>query len=353
MFGFEFEKNFFIGIDAGTSAIKMVELKVSGGKTVLSNYAWMPVEDSFISDAGYGSENLTEYFKRIISEAGFRGKNAYVSLPAFGGLITLLDLPGISSEDLSQAIEFEVHKYIPTSLDEVTLSWDIIGEKNKTEESKGEKTTRVLLAVASKGKVETCKKVIRNSGLNLKAIEIESFSLVNSLIGNDSGRFIIVDIGHRFCNVILVENGLIIVNRNLDAGGKDITRTIAKSMNINEERAEKLKISNKDFFSNESYINFPALEMIGGEIVRMMKTYSQKEGSAGVESIVLSGGTSSLLGIDKYFKNALGVNVVRGNPLRRINYDERLETAIEKIKPRFSVCVGLALKGAHDYLNKK
>ncbi len=362
MFGLDFGKNVFLGIDIGTSAIKIVELGISSGKPILSNYAWMPIKTPFDSNR-MKTENLevpfAEYLKKMIKEAGFRSQKAYVSIPAFGGLITLIDFPEMNRDDMDQAIRFEAHKYIPTSLDDVIISWDIVDDKkvadNSGQESSNNSSSskiQVLLVAASKNKVAKYESLIRSAGLELRAMELESFPMVRSLVGNDPGSFIVVDIGSRICNIMLVENGTIKINRNIDAGGKDITRTIAKSIGLDEERAESMKLSNKNFFTKESYINFPSLEMILDEVSRIIANLSQEGKGMKIDGIILSGGTAKLTGIDSYFSDMLKQKVIIGNPLSRVQYDHRLDPILGNQGIQFSVSIGLALKGINNYLKK-
>lgn len=365
MFGFG--KNKFLGIDIGTSTIKIVEIKMSSSKPTLSNYAWMKVGN--LGDIKFSSfdSTLPIYLKKVIKEGNFKSQEAYVSIPAFGGLITLIEFPEMTKEDLDQAIRFEAHKYIPTSLEDVVLSWDIVNKKTsnhllqkkaeaaKIKDGKAEPAEKiqVLLVAAPKNKVARYEELIKGSGLDLKSIEVESFALLRSLVGNDQGNFVVVDIGSRVCNIILIEKGVIKVNRNIDAGGMDITKAIARSMNISEERAEKMKMSGKDFLSKESNINFPSLELIISEVKRVLGAFYKNDGaSTKIDSVIISGGTAGLAGIDKYFSEALGTHVAIGNPLRRIEWDAVLEPKLNEIKSQLSVSIGLALKGAEEYLRK-
>lgn len=351
---FEFGKNnTFIGVDVGTSAIKMVELKVEEGKPVLSNYAWMPlygIEKINESSPDYYEAIVPAYVKRMIKEAGFSGKMASVAVPSFGGFVTLIDFPEVAQADMEQAVRYEAQKYIPTSLDEVALSWDLIKEESG---NSGGLKNKVLLVAAPKSKVALYEKLIKNSGLKLSAVEIETFSLVTSLVGADPGRFIIVDIGSRVCNIVLVEKGIVQANRNLDAGGRDMTKTIAKSMGLDDKRAEGLKISGKNFFGTESYISFSTLDLIIGEISRVAGAYAKKKEENRIDSVILSGGTAGLSGINEYISNALGIKTITGNPFSRIMYDSKLQPQVDNLKAQFSVCIGLALREADNYLKIK
>lgn len=370
MFGFGEKK--FVGVDVGTSAIKIAELKIVSNKPTLTNYAWMRMDGltgGIEGSGAYLNDVLPTQLKRMIQKANLSGKNAYFSIPAFSGLITLIEFPEMEKEDLDQAIRFEAHKYIPVPLEDIVLSWDVVNKKDPSilsvknndpdnpdagdPERKDEKT-QVLLVAAQKKQVSIYEKLAKDSGFKLKAVEIESFPLVRSLIGNDQGNFIIADIGSRVCNIMLVEKGIIKVNRNIDAGGRDVTRVIARAMNIDESRADALKISGKNFLDSESNMSFPVIDLIMKEILRVIKShFGDESGASSVDGIILSGGMANFPGIQEYFSQKLGIRTISGNPFSRIGYDKKLEPVLESINNQFSVAIGLALGGVNDYLENK
>jgi type IV pilus assembly protein PilM len=355
MFGFNFGSKKVLGIDIGASSIKIVELALDSGKPRLSNYAWMKIPDISQKNKNVGSsyfeKAIPEYVRRIIKEAKFSTRKAYISIPSFGGLITLIDFPQMAPEDMEQAIKFEAHKYVPTSLDEVVTSWELVKDENKNN-SDSKKTVQVLLVAASKNKVLAYEKIAKDSGLNLQGIEMENLAMVDSLIGNDQGSFIIVDIGWRVCNIIHTEKGIIKANRNIDSGGSDITKAIAKSLGITEERAEAMKVSGNDYFGSEYNLHFSSLDLIVSEVSRILNALPKGEGGSQIDALILSGGTAKLSGIENFIKNKLGVKVIVGNPLSRVDYNEKINPALEIIRSQFSVAVGLALRGVEN-LGKK
>lgn len=351
MFDFDFSGKKILGIDIGASNLKIVELELRSEKPHLTNYAWMKIPDVSEKNKNVGSNffetAIPEYIKKAIKLADMKAKKAYVSIPSFGGLITLIDFPKMAQEEMEQAIKFEAHKYIPISLDEVVTSWEIIKDENDSG-----KIVQVLLVAASKNKVFSYEKIIKDAKLKPVGIEMENLAMVDSLIGKDLGKFIIVDIGHRVCNIIYAEKGIIKANRNIDAGGSDITKTIAKSLGITFERGEMMKISEKNFFSSESSMRFPSLDLIVGEISRIISAFSNSDSESKIDAIILSGGTANFFGLEKFIQEKFGIKTVIGNPFSRIEYDKKIEPALEKIGCNFSVAIGLALKGIEN-LRKK
>lgn len=363
-----------MGVDIGTSSIKIVELRLDGDTPVLSNYVWATFDDGSISrsdpSASYLGPMVSEYIRKMIKESGIRSKDAYVSIPAFGGLITLIDFPEMPREEMEQAIMFEAHKYIPTSLDDVVISWDIVGKRKGTavgpatdaaagkagnakgnEVSRGSSDTdQVLLVAASKARVASYEETIRRAGLNIRSIDIETFPLIRSLVGNDPGNFLIIDIGSRACNIVLVEGGNIKVNRNIDAGGRDITRTISKGVQISYERAEGMKVSGRNFFDQTSPFSFSSLESIVGEASRTIRSYYKDKPGESIEAVILSGGTANFSGLAEYFGSKLNARAVIGDPLRRVGCSHDQETSLGASRTRFSIAIGLALKGVAEML---
>lgn len=358
---FWFGENTFLGIDIGNSSIKIVEIKVQHKKLVLSNYAWMDLNRT---EGLKMNEEIWELcLKKIIKTGKIKGKNAYVSIPSSGSLIVLFDLPEMAKEDLDQAVRFEAHKYVPvSSLEDVIMSWDVLGSTlsnlpNKSDApakpgKKSGKILQILLVAASKNRIEKCEKVIEKVGLKLKSIEVENFALVRSLIGNDQGSFIIAEIGAAVCNIILVEKGIIKSSRNINAGGNDITKMISSSLQVDEKRAEQMKISGGNFFDAKMGINLVTLEVVVGEIKKVLYNYYKSEDNSRLDGIILSGGTAGLKGIESYFYQALKIKTFIGNPLSRLSYDRRLDPVLNRNKNKFSVALGLALKGAEEYQNR-
>jgi type IV pilus assembly protein PilM len=351
---FRFKKPYFLGIDFGTSYIKAVELTVKDGKPHLVNYG--EVEMSFTEGKGafqFSSpeERVTVYLKALLDKLRPQSDAAHVAMPGFSGLITLIELPEMKPDELEQAIRFEAHKYIPSPLEEVVLSWDVVSRKSDEAPNKdASRKMEVLLVAALHKEVEKYEHYLAGANLKMEVLELETFSLSRSLVDDNEGVYLIVDIGSRATNLILVENGVIKVNRNLNSGGNEITSTISESLNISWERAETLKKGNRDFFnSRESALVFPALEIITGEVVRILKAYSSKHPGKNLDRIILSGGTAKMKGLDTYLNKLLQIPVSVGDPWKSIAYEERLAPAISRFGTSYSAAIGLALGGVDAY----
>jgi type IV pilus assembly protein PilM len=362
-------KNKFIGIDFGTSSIKVVVISYRNQRMYLDDYGIVELnletqgnQRQLVKNRPF-EQKLNIALKNLLEKMKITTGQAYVSLPGFSGLITVIDLPEMKDEELNRAIQFEAHKYIPSSLDEVAMSWEIVGNKkiiNKGEKSivptttvEKNKNIKVLLVAAPKREIERYDRLVGGTQLAVQAIEIETFPIARALINEDSGTFLIIDMGSRATNMILVDNGIVCVNRTIDAGGSEITIAVSDSMNISKVRAESFKRGEKDLLNGgDTPIVVPVLELIISESRRIIDAYMEKNKEASVKKVVLSGGTSKMKGLSEYFSKKLALPTTLGNPWKAINIDPIAAPLIEEIGSSFTVAVGLAMRGVDDYKRK-
>ncbi len=349
---FSFSNKTYLGVDFGTSSIKVVELGVEKREPVLLNYGEINLsilEALRGDDQGDYDAQITIFLRALLEKVSPKTKEVYVAMPAFIGLVSLVDFPQMSEKELESAIQFESHKYIPSPLHEVALSWEVVGERMVLSEETGNqvKKLEVLLVAALNKEVERYESYIRSVGYDMQLLELETFSMVRSTVHDPEEAYLVIDIGSRATNFVLVENKLVKMNRNLDVGGRDITRTLMESLNISFDRAESLKKSSKDFLTQaESRITFLPLEMIMSEVRRMLQSREVKNPQAKkIHGIILSGGTAGMTGLSQYFESALGIPAAVANPWSGIRYDQKLQSAIQRMGTSYSVALGLALRG--------
>jgi type IV pilus assembly protein PilM len=342
----------YLGVDFGTQSIKAVELKVVKDKPHLLNYAWVnvtnvkEVPDEY--DGDY-AKRLSDALKELFAQMKPKTKKAVVAIPSFNGLVTIVDFPRMSEKEVADAIKFESRKYIPASLDEVNVSWEILDQKEGDKGKKGEEkqegsTMKVLLVAAPKSEVQYYDSLFEGTSVEISSLELESFSLARSVIGNTEGRFLLVDIGAKTTNIVLVEDRVVHVSRSVDIGGADMTNAIMQGMNITRERAIALKEGGDNFFSGPTRVEFSSLNFVVNEIKRVLA--SQK--SDVIESLVLCGGGSKLIGLPERLAEMTGLKVTMGNPLSHIVYDENASGNIQEMSTSFAVAIGLAMRSIEE-----
>ncbi len=350
-------KPYFLGVDFGTSYIKAVELTLHKGQPELVNYGFIEMSFTEGKNAVFPAQSpenaIRDHLKALLKSLKPVAKTVNLALPGYSGLITLIEFPYMEEKELEQAIQFEAHKYIPSSLEDVAFSWEVVAPTKKGGDVLQKKTMEVLLVAALKKEIKKYEQYVAHIALPIDLLELEVFPLVRAVASERDGIVLIVDIGSRATNLILVRDGEVRLNRSLNAGGNEITSTLSEGLGISWERAEELKCGTKDFLNKpESALVFSSLDLITTEMTRILQMYSAKEASSAVSEIILSGGTAKMQGLSAYLTNLFHVPVSIADPWGRILHDEMLRPAINKLGSSFSIAVGLALGGIDRYLKK-
>lgn len=362
MFDF-LKKKHFLGVDFGTFSIKIVEIKMEKGRAKLVNFGIADVHDEEITGVTNTISHEArrrKYFSALLQRMQPKTKQVCVSIPGSSGLIAVVEFPQMKEKELAEAVRFEAHKYVPIDMNDVVLSWDVLRNTDQVhKEDAIEKVSqgmkKVLLVAALKKDVERTAEAVQQAGYAIGGMELEVFSLARSLVGKDPGTHLIIDVGFRVCNLILVRDGEVHINRTVDVGGGDITKTIADGMNISFDRAEALK-KEKDFFHQvEIPLTFPAIDIILNEVRRIIATASRQSEGGSVDSLILSGGSANLPGLGDYFSEKIGVPAVKGNPWRQIAYDSKQGSSaeVEAAGESLAIALGLALRSVEIDEEKK
>ncbi len=192
-----------LGIDIGTSSIKIVELSKKQGRS-LTNYASLDSK-YFAKQAFYTREKghfsvdetyITQALASILKEAGVKTKDAYFSIPDYVSFFTTFDLPPMSNQEIAEAVKYEAPRRIPLPLSEVTLDWQVIkgGPGNK-----GNTPLRVLLVTVPNEVINQYQRIAESLKIKAVALEAEAFALLRALVNyQDRGAVVcLVDIGER------------------------------------------------------------------------------------------------------------------------------------------------------------
>lgn len=345
-----------VGIDIGTSAIKLVELSKKGARFALENYGFFELKGT--SQGGEAQsilklpdEEIVWGIKEVMKKANIRSRDVVAAIPSFSTFATVIEMPYLSEEDLAKAIPFEARKYVPIPLDEVVLDWSIVGIVDQPtapiKEIKGKGTTvEVFLAAVPKDETARYQRIMQQAGLNLSALELENAGLIRALLGNDLSATAIVNIGGRSSSIVIVNKGYERVSHNYEIGGFEITKSIARALNVSLEKAEDLKRKLGLSDSNENIIKESMVSLVDMIIFETKKTISGYEESKNqkVSRVVLVGGIVNMPNFVNYFKQRLGREVFVGNVFSRVVYPTELTPVVQELSNNFAIATGLAMR---------
>jgi len=357
-----------LGIDIGSSAIKLVQLKNDKGNAVLETYgeiALGPFAETEVGQAtNLSPEVLAEALKELVKESNVTTTTCGASIPFSSSLIKLIDVPPLEPSKLATVIPIEARKYIPVPVQEVQLDYFVIpeteqklfqGARTSEEAAATVLKSRMVLIVAMHNEVlRRYTQTLQLAELTPEFFEIEVFSNIRSTIARSLAPVAIIDLGAATSKLYLVELGIVLSSHVVSTGSQDITRSLATSTHVSVAKAEEIKrqagilsgVSNEDA-ARVSHAATLTMEQIFAEARRVLIGFQQKYNKV-ITKVILTGGGASLRGLKGFAKQQLELEVEIANPFSHVQAPAFLEDVLKEAGPDFSTAVGLALRKLHE-----
>ena len=343
----------YLGVDIGTTSIKVVEVKKGNKNPRVTNYGFLE-SSGYLARANQAlqtsglkifEQGAVELLETVVKQIGTTTTDVVASLPPFEVFTTLLDFPAMDVKEIQQSIVYQAKQYVPLPLSEVALDWMKVADY---QDEKGFGHQKILLISVPQEEIRKYQRIFAGAGLKLHALELESLSIAR-LFAGDPVSSIVVDIGSRSTNIIFLEKGVLAWSAQSDFAASSLTQALATSLGINPIRAEELKRERGIIGTGPNYelssIMLPFVDAMVNEVKKAQFSYEQQFPAAmKAERVILAGGGANLLGIEKYFEKEIGLPVVKAAPFTKFEYPQEIASFLPELNPLLSVALGLGMK---------
>ena len=342
-----------VGLDIGTSAVRLAQVSGGRGGTVLNSFAQVAlppdaIADGEIRDSGAVSEAIAQLWKR----AKIRNKQAVVGIANQRVVVRQIDLPYLDEKEFRSSIRFQVADYIPMSVDDAELDFIVIEDYTT---DNGERMMRVLLVAAATEMVDQFVSAAAAGGVETAGVDLVPFAVARAVSpaargeSGVAGSEAVVDVGGGTTNILIHHNGEPRFVRILLVGGDDATAALAEHSGVSPEEAEAMKLDLGRGVGSEDAkrVLSRQVDALVDEIRGSLDYYLSQEDSEPVSSIILTGGGSLTAGLVQRLEQALKTQVQAATPLTQLNTTRSglTEEQLVQVEPVAAAAVGLALGG--------
>lgn len=346
-----------LGIDIGSSSIKVVQLKKQNGKAVLETYGEIALGPYAGTDLGratvLGADKIAEAVKDLLRESNTTTSNSGLSISIGSSFIVFMKMPTSEERNFSEMVPIEARKYIPIPVSEVSLDWWAIPKDESTvsefqngQRVEDDKMTEILLVVINNDALNKNKDIQKAAELATTFSEVEIFSCMRAALEPSIAPQVIMDFGAGSTKIFVVEKGILKASHVINRGSQDITLAISKSMNIPFAEAEDIKIKQGiagDVTNNISELSSITIDYIMSEAGRFIINYYKKSNRK-ISKVVLTGGGALLKGLKEKAQNSFETPVEVADSFSKVEYPAFLEEVLKTAGPEFTVAIGLAIR---------
>lgn len=333
----------FFGLDLGTTAIRVVQLRGGGPVKQLVRYAYAPIDSkTAMSDAKADQQRIAQAIKEMIAQSGITTPNVAVGIPSQKVFTTVVDIERLATNELAQTIRYQADSLIPTPLAESKIDWALLGDSPK-DKTKSE----ILLTSVTNDFVESRLDLLESIGLNVIAFEPDNLALARAMTAPDVATpQMVLEVGHNSTDLVIVMNGAPRLTRSIPTGTEALLRAAIQNLNIDEQQARQFVFKfglAKDRLEGQIYnaiIN--TVDILVTEIEKSIKFFQARYPESRIDRIIVAGGASTMPEFPAYIANKFGTNVEIGNAWRNVSYSPDKQTELMGLSNSFGVAAGLA-----------
>ena len=344
-----------VGVDIGTSSIKVCQVRESRRGLGLVRLGYTPlapqtIVDGQVMDAG----NLVESLARVFHDSRIRQKECAISVSGQSVIIRKITVPMMTSAELDEQIHWEAEQHIPFDIKDVQVDYQVL--RRRPEASQMD----LLLVAAKRDQINDYAQLVRNARLKPVVCDIDAFTVQNmfefsrGLPGDQT--IALINVGASLASLNIIAGGVSAFTREIANGGNVITDEIQKALGIPFDQAEAYKCGGVAD-PNDPYragmvpqqvvqVIDAVTDAIAAEIQRSLDFFLATSGETEISRIYVTGGTANLTNIAQAIERRSRVPTEIWSPVERVLVEakEVPPNVLGARAAQLSVALGLALR---------
>jgi type IV pilus assembly protein PilM len=342
-----------IGLDIGSSSIKVVAVKRSKRGLGLANFGIEPLPPQTIVDGTIMNQGaIVDTIRTLWSRLRLRQKEVALAIAGHSVIIKKIAVPTMTKDELAEQIPWEAEHHIPFARDDVEIDYQVVTQRNASGQME------LLLVAAKKEVVHDYAAVAREASLLPVVVDVAAFTVQNAFEQNykmaPGETVVIINIGAAISNINILRDNVSAFTRDVTIGGTSFTEEIQKQLNVGHDEAEAYKVGGSHADHGvipqevERIIENVA-EVMAGEFQRSLDFYLATSAEANVSKIFLSGGSAKVAALHRAIERRSRLPVEVLDAWRRVALDPKLDVDfLHAHSPEAMVGLGLALRAPGD-----
>ena len=344
-----------VGLDIGSSAIKVAQLKESKGRYFLQKFGVKPLEPEVIVDGTVMDEGrVVSAIQELFEETNIKNKHVAVSISGHAVIVKKISLPPMPDEELEGQVKLAAEQYIPFDINEVNIDFHVLPPDPSSD---GQGDMAVILVAAKKDKINELTELVKTARLIPMVMDVDAFAIENMHGINyplaQEETTALVNLGASVMNVNIIRAGSSLFTRDIPLGGNRYTEAIQREMGLSFEEAEESKKkegSGEATGMSVGNVLDSVNAEVASEIARTVDYFKTSGANADLNRVLVCGGVAKAKGLIQQLSDRMQVPVEIADPFAEIDTTgcEMDPDLLAELAPSAAVGVGLALRAVGD-----
>lgn len=336
----------WIGVDIGTSSVKLVSVSRSGSQLQIDAYAIVPLSPTAVIDGNIEELGVvTAAIQRGIKLCGGKYTAAVVAVPSSAVITKRIQVSNLFIDnELEDQVKVEADQFIPYPLEEVALDFEVLGPV-----AKDPNLNELLLVACRKDSAETREDAVNSAGVKCEVVDVDTYAMerVLSLIDHVSNDLMVavIDIGASTICLNVFLKGKVVYNREQAFNGDDLSQMIHQKHGMSIEDLNHAIQQNKLDNNILEKLIIPFTDTVVQQASRALQFFYSSGVQGHIGRVYLCGGVSALPNLSAQLMDEIDVETCVMSPFEHCAVNRKLN--IDRLKSDGAILAkacGLALR---------
>lgn len=340
----------FFAVDIGASSVKVLQLKHKGGHWAVAGIGQSPINSSVVSNKNVvNAVGLAQAISQAVETAKIKAKSVYTALPASQTISATFTIPGdLNVIEQENFVELEAKNYTPFPLEEMRMDYEVLGVSESDAN-----VLNVHLVATKIDQFQTVVDAFSNADLEVEVMDVDSLAIVRGLnyliakhpLANvEDPTEVLIDLGHEFTNIFVLNKGKAIYTREQNFGMKQLVEEVSRSAGIKAEEAERQIIGNSVPKHLQSVVQQFRSET-ANQVNRLIQMFFAGSSFNRVHRIWLAGGGAGMSDLPQEVAELTGVPTHTVDLFEGVDVPKQFDPLlVQKLGPTFLTAFGLAIR---------
>jgi type IV pilus assembly protein PilM len=347
-----------VGVDIGSSSIKVCELREGRKGHTLFKVAYAPLPPQTIVDGHVmNTAVVTDTLMQLFAEHKIKQRDVAVGVSGQSVIIRKITVPMMTPAELDEQIQWEAEQHIPFDIKDVQIDYQVL----RRHPDRGQMD--LLLVAAKRDEINDYAQFVREAKLRPVCVDIDAFCVQNlfeaSMGVPQEQTVALLNMGASLTSLNIVSGGTSAFTRDITSGGNTISEEIQRETGLSFEQAEAYKCGDTATGDGGAGVDRggmvpqhvqqvidAACDTIAAEIQRSLDFFMATSGEAEINQIYVTGGTANLSNLRSAIQRRARAPVEFFNPVANLTIDNRnvRPDVLQARNAQLAVAIGLALR---------